>query len=130
MAMTQVREPVTGLNTPTGRFSTWLVLGDSELALSVRARGWDLARRRWHDRRDVTHDDLRAVREWLDQELDDIFLLASKGSRPDLRGEALRVRVGVGRPKDVDAASIAHLLILLYHLPDQEAVLEWWTHDD
>jgi hypothetical protein len=119
-----------GLGSPTGRFCTWLILGESDLALGIRARAWNLARLRWGDRRDVTLDDVMIVRAWLDQELNDVFELAAKGVNPELRAEAFRVRVGLGRPRDVDAAQVARLLVLLYHVPGQVGALSWWAHDD
>jgi len=128
MTMTPVLDESPGLNTPTGRFSTWLILGDSDLARDVRARAWNLVRRRWRDR-DPTPADMYALREWLNQELDDIFALAAKGVNPELRGEALRVRVGIGRPKDVDITAIARLLSLLWTATSQETLLEQWADD-
>jgi hypothetical protein len=128
MTVTPVLDESPGLNSPTGRFSTWLVLGDSDLARDVRARAWNLVRSNWRDR-DPTLADKRVLRQWLDQELDDIFTLAAKGVNPELRTEALRVRVGVGRPKDVDTDAIARLLSLLYVATNQETLLERWADD-
>lgn len=113
------------LNSATGRFCSWLVLCDSDLALDMRARAWGLARQRWKDRRAITNADRAAIRAWLDQELDDVFDLAAYGQNPELRAEAFRVRIGVGRPWDVDLETVVRLLQRLYRNHDVAA--EWST---
>jgi len=102
------------VNSATGRFCAWLVLGDSDLALDVRARAWGLGRLRWRDRHQISNDDRAAVRAWLDQELEDVFDLAAYGKNRALKEEAFRVRIGVGRPWDVDLETVVRLVQRLY----------------
>jgi len=126
MTSTPVYQPP-GIDTPTGRFCSWLILGESELARGTRARAWNVARRIWGKRKTVTLADEIAVREWLRPELEDIVNLASKGQNPILREEALRVRVGIVRPDNVDVRAVTKLLVRLYHASSSELLAEGWT---
>jgi len=117
-------------STPTDRFCRWLIEGDSELARGVRARGWDFARRRnWIVHPDITDEDRAAAKTWLHNELEDIFNLAADGKNPALREEAFRVRLTVGRPRDVDVDTVIQLLRMLYRTASLEDLMRKWDGD-